>query len=111
MIGSDSIDSVGETDDRTGWGVVAEYDGAAALVDALLDLDPATEYTKTELSDEAGVAYKSLYLSGTVEALADAGLLERTATADGEEATFSVDPDSPAYDAAAAFAEAIERHG
>jgi len=115
MNGSDPLDSMGAVggqdnrdDDATGWELVAAYDGAAALIAALLDLDADTEYTKTELSDASGVAYKTLYLDGTVEALVDAGFLEREG---GEEAetTFRVRPDSQVFEAAAAFDDVATR--
>ncbi|SFR94417.1 hypothetical protein SAMN05216559_1520 [Halomicrobium zhouii] len=112
MDGSDPLDSMGAVggtdgqagDDQgaTGWGLVATYDGAAALIAALLDLDADAEYTKTELSDASGVAYKTLYLDGTVEALVDAGFLEREQR-DGEETTFRIATESSVFEAAAAF--------
>ncbi|MCU4798997.1 hypothetical protein OB920_01225 [Halobacteria archaeon HArc-gm2] len=109
MDGSDPLDSTGtvggmdgQDDDATGWDLVADYDGAAALIAGLLELDADSEYTKTELSDASGVAYKTLYLDGTVEALVDAGFLE-CEQRDGEETTFRIDPESPVFEAAAAF--------
>lgn len=121
MIGSDPIDSVGTVDGESGtdggesgtddgdagggWAVVAEHDGAAALVGAILALDPAETYTKNELSDASGVAYKTLYLDGTVEALVEVGLLEGEVR-EGEETQFRIATDSPVYEAAAAFGEA-----
>jgi len=89
----------------TGWGLVADYDGAAALIAALLELDAGAENTKTELSDASGVAYKTLYLDGTVEALVDAGFLEREQRED-EETTFRIAPESAVFEAATAFDEA-----
>lgn len=116
MAGSDPLDSMGVIDDESsyhsdstgsdGWGLVAEHDGASALIGTVLTLEAGTEYTKTELSDAADVAYKTLYLDGTVEKLAEIGLLERT-NHDGKAATFRVDPDSPVYDAAVAFDDAV----
>lgn len=102
----DANDADGDAVGDAGWSLVAEYDGAAPLVGAILRLDEGAEYTKTELSDRAGVAYKTLYLDGTVEALVEAGLLESTEQA-GEETTFSVDADSPVYDAAMAFDDVL----
>lgn len=110
MNGSDPLDSMGaiggmdgqDVDDAAGWELVAAYDGAAALIAALLDLDADSEYTKTELSDASGVAYKTLYLDGTVDALVDAGFLEREQREE-EETTFRVRPDSPVFEAATAF--------
>lgn len=116
MNGSDPLDSTGaiggtdgaDADATAGWELVAAYDGAAALIAALLDLDPDAEYTKTELSDVSGVAYKTLYLDGTVEALVDAGFLAREQR-DEEETTFRVVPESPVFEAAAAFDEAASQ--
>jgi len=96
-----------ETDEPdTGWGHVATHDDAPAVIDTLLRLDPATRYTKTELSEEAGVALKSLYLDGTLDHLVEMGLLEKHAE-EGEEATFSVDTDTAVFEAAVAFDDAI----
>jgi hypothetical protein len=96
-----------ETDDpSTGWGHVASHDDAPKVIDTLLRLDPEERYTKTELSDEAGVALKSLYLDGTLDHLVDMGFLEKE-DSDGEEALFSVDADSDVFAAAEAFDAAI----
>ena len=77
------------------WHVIAEHDEAAALVAALLDLDP----------DTAGVALKSLYLNGTLQAVVDLGLVEKRER-DGEEALYSVAADSDRFEAARAFERA-----
>jgi|AntRauTorcE11898_2_1112593.scaffolds.fasta_scaffold57607_2 hypothetical protein len=90
-----------ETHDSA-WQVVAAHDDAAALIDTLLELDPDAEFTKTELSDRAGVPLKSLYLNGTLDAVAELGLLEKCER-DGEEPLYSVAADSEAMDAARAF--------
>ncbi len=84
-----------------GWAVVADHEGAAALIGALLELDADRTYTKRDLCDAAGVAFKDLYLDGTLEAVADAGLLERV-EGDGE-ATYVPRPDHPAFEAARRF--------
>jgi len=93
-------------DPETGWGHVASHDDAPAVIDTLLRLDPETTYTKTELSDEAGVALKSLYLDGTLDHLVEMGFLEKHAD-EGEEALFSVDVDTDVFEAAVAFDDAI----
>jgi len=93
-------------DPETGWGHVAAHDDAPAVIDTLLRLDPETTYTKTELSDEAGVALKSLYLDGTLDHLVEMGFLEKHAD-EGEEALFSVDPETAVFEAAVAFDDAI----
>jgi len=91
---------------ETGWGHVASHDDAPAVIDTLLRLDPETAYTKTELSDQAGVALKSLYLDGTLDHLVEMGFLEKHAD-EGEEVLFSVDADSAVFEAALAFDEAV----
>lgn len=95
-----------ETTPESGWARIAALDGAASVVDAVLRLDPESEYTKTELSEAAGVALKTLYLDGTLDAIVDIGLLERH-DAEDEETTFSVAADSEVYDAATAFDDAV----
>jgi len=91
---------------RTGWGHVASHDDAPAVIDTLLRLDPSRRYTKTELSDEAGVALKSLYLDGTLDHLVEMGFLEKHAD-EGEEMLFSVDPETEVFKAAEAFEAAV----
>ena len=93
-------------DPETGWGHVATHDDAPAVIDTVLRLDPEATYTKTELSDEAGVALKSLYLDGTLDQLVEMGFLEKHAD-DGEEALFSVATGTDVFEAAAACDDAI----
>ena len=93
-------------DPDTGWGHVATHDDAPAVIDTLLRLDPEATYTKTELSDEAGVALKSLYLDGTLDHLVEMGFLEKEAD-EGEEALFSVDTETAVFEAAVAFDDAV----
>jgi len=93
----------------TGWKRVAEHDEAAAVVGTVLELDPETRYTKTELSDAAGVPLKTLYLDGTLDELVDIGLLEKH-DRDGEETVFSAAADSGVYQAATAFDDAVSEH-
>ena len=90
----------------TGWGHVATHDDAPAVIDTLLRLDRETTYTKTELSEEAGVALKSLYLDGTLDHLVDMGFLEKHGE-EGEEALYSVDTDTAVFEAAVAFDDAV----
>ncbi len=91
---------------ETGWGHLASHDGAPAVVDALLRLDPEATYTKTELSDAAGVPLKTLYLDGTLDRLVELGFLTKAA-GDGEEAAFTPAADSEVYQAAAALDDAL----
>ena len=100
-------DEVGQqSDPDTGWGHVAEHDEAPAVIDAILLLEPGTAYTKTELSDAAGVPLKTLYLDGTLEHLVTMGFLEKH-EAEGEETTYSVDQDSRVYETARGFDAAV----
>ena len=99
------FDDAGEDPD-TGWGHVATHDDAPAVIDTLLRLDPEATHTKTELSDEAGVPLKTLYLDGMLDHLVEMGFLEKHVEA-GEEALFSVDTDTAVFEAAVAFDEAV----
>lgn len=90
----------------SGWAHVANHDKAATVIDTILRLDADETYTKTALSEAAGVPLKTLYLDGTLEELVTLGLLEKHET-DGEETVFSVDSGSEVFDAAKAFDEAI----
>lgn len=94
----------------TGWGHVANHDKAATVIDTLLRLDADETYTKTALSEAAGVPLKTLYLDGTLEELVTVGLLEKH-EAEGEETVFSVDDGSAAFDAAKAFDTAATASG
>lgn len=100
------------TSDRldAGWKLVAENDGAALLLHAIVALDPDETYTKTELAESSGVTLKTLHLEGTLSALEGAGLLVRDDDQGGM-VTFGIDPDSPMYAAAREFASAVERQG
>jgi len=91
---------------ETGWANVATHDDAPAVIDTLLRLDPEATYTKTELSNEAGVPLKTLYLDGMLDHLVEMGFLEKHREG-GEEVLFSVDAGTAVFEAAAAFDEAI----
>ncbi|MFC6864517.1 hypothetical protein ACFQGE_13750 [Halomicroarcula sp. GCM10025817] len=102
-------DEVGQAlDPDTGWGHVADHDDAPAVIDAILRLDADTEYTRTELSESADVAMKTLYLDGTLEHLVEMGFLSKE-EAEGEETTYTVDRESDVYAAAAEFDEAVTK--
>jgi len=88
-----------------GWTLLADNDGASALVDAVLELDPDRTYTRSELADAAGVPLKELYLSDALGVLVDIGLLESVSEA--EEATYVIADDSAVYERAAAFEAAV----
>ena len=100
------FDDAENEDPDTGWGHVASHDDAPTVIDTLLRLDPEEAYTKTELSDEAGVPLKSLYLDGTLDHLVEMGFLEKEAD-EGEEVLFSVDTSTDVFAAAEAFDAAI----
>lgn len=90
-----------------GWNVIADHDGAATLVATLLEIDDKNEYTKTELSDRAGVPLKSLYLNGTLDAIVDLGLLEKQ-DRPSEEPLYTVATGSDVFEAALAFDDSVE---
>ncbi|AUG47632.1 hypothetical protein BVU17_08940 [Haloarcula taiwanensis] len=97
-------------DSDTGWAHIANHDKAATVIDTLLRLDADETYTKTALSEAAGVPLKTLYLDGTLEELVTVGLLEKH-EADGKETLFSVDNGSEAFEAAKAFDAAAATSG
>lgn len=45
----------------SGWRVLVQNESVGYLLDALMDALPGTEFTKSELADEAGVSRQSLY--------------------------------------------------
>lgn len=92
-----------------GWEFVAERDAAARLVDALLELDGGSAYTRTELAETADVPLKTLYLNGLLEECADLGILERVEGAGDGEAVYRPVEDSDLLQAAATFEEAFRR--
>lgn len=103
----DDADGTDDTSDPdTGWGHVATHDDAPAVIDTLLRLDPVETYTKTELSEAAGVPLKSLYLDGTLDHLVEMGFLEKHGQ-EGDEALFSVDTETEVYDAALTLDAAV----
>lgn len=84
-----------------GWDVVANNDGAAALIGAILELDVEETYTRSELAASADVPLKQLYLSDALEELVSIGLLEPVD--DTSEATYAIDDEAPVYESAATF--------
>jgi Fe2+ or Zn2+ uptake regulation protein len=96
-----------ESDPDTGWGHVAVHDDAPTVIDTLLRLDPDKIYTKTELSDETGVPLKTLYLDGTLTQLVDMGFLNEHSD-EGEEARYSITPDTDVFAAAEELDDAIQ---
>lgn len=92
-----------------GWSIVADNDGAAALISTIVQLDVNERYTRSDLADAAGVPLKELYLSDTLGELVTIGLLERVADAD--EATYVIEDDSEIYERALAFDAAVTTQG
>lgn len=99
----------------TPWTRVGDEDGTAAVIGAVLELDPDGTYTEKELAAAADVSYRDLFLGEAVETVIDLGLLDRVgdsdADADAAEDRFAVATESPAYGAARAFAAAAGRCG
>ena len=92
----------------SGWSLIARQDEAAAIIDALVDLDPDEEYARSELAEAADVPMKTLYLADTLEQLATVGLLDRVdEEADESEARFTLAEDSEVLAAARRFDEAV----
>jgi DNA-binding IclR family transcriptional regulator len=93
---------------HSGWEMVAGEDEAAAVIAGLMDIDPDTEYTRSELADAVGLPLKTLYLIEILDDLEAAGMLERVDDVDAEsEATFRLDNDSDVYEAARQFDRAL----
>ena len=84
-----------------GWGFVAEHDRMAVLLGAIVRLDTTDSYTRSELADAAGIPLKDLYLSETLTALTDVGVLEPVE--DGDETAYVIDDESPVYERAVDF--------
>lgn len=84
-----------------GWGVVADSDGAAALIGVVLQLDTDQQYTRSELADAAELPLKELYLSDALDVFVEIGLLDPVSEA--EEATYVINDDSAVYEGAATF--------
>lgn len=93
-----------------GWAFVADRDGAAKVLDALVELDPTETYTRSEVADQAGVPLKTLYLNDLLEEYVDLGVLTSNTgggeSPTGEETQYRVRPDSTLLDAAATFDDA-----
>jgi len=93
---------------HSGWEIVAGEDEAAAVIAGLMDIDPETEYTRSELADAVGLPLKTLYLIETLDDLEAAGMLERVDDVEAEsEATFVLDEDSEVYETARQFGETL----
>jgi hypothetical protein len=92
---------------ETGWELVAQRDEAASLIGAVVELDPGTEYTRSDIADAADIPLKTLYLADALEDLVDVGALDRTEREDSEN-IFVVNEDSRVVQAAREFDEAVE---
>ena len=97
---------------KSGWELVADEDGAAAVIAGLLTVDPDEVYTRSELAEAANLPLKTLYLIEILDDLEAAGMIDRIddPTADTE-ASFAIDEASEIYQAARQFDEALSaRH-
>lgn len=95
----------------TGWSLVAENDGTAALLGALVDLESGEAYTRSGLAEAADVPLKTLHLAETLDTFVEIGLLGRIES-DDSETRFRIDEESDVLDAARAFdAVVAERLG
>lgn len=101
---------MGEEIPDSGWQLVAQRDGAAALFATLVELDPGTEYTRSELAESADIPLKTLYLADTLEAFVDIGVLARADDGtDASEPCYAPSEDSPILAAAGQFEDAVSR--
>ena len=93
-----------------GWAFVANCDGAAKVLDVLIELDPDETYTRSEVADRAGVPLKTIYLNDLLDRYVDLGVLtENTGGGEsptGEETEYRICSDSTLLDAAATFDDA-----
>lgn len=93
---------------QTGWELLTQHDEATQVLAALLDLDPETEYTRSDIADAAGIPMKTLYLTDAIEAFVDIGLLQRSGGGESDtETRFTLNGDSEVLTAARAFDEAV----
>jgi hypothetical protein len=91
---------------ETGWQFVAEGDEVASIIDTVLRLDPDRTYSRSELADETGIALKTLHLMDDIDGVVELGILEKH-DAEGEEVSYSINPDSEVYEAARNFSDAV----
>jgi len=93
-----------------GWAFVADCDGAAKVLDALLELDPDDTYTRSEVADRADVPLKTIYLNDLLDRYVQLGVLaEDTGGGEsptGKESQYEVRTNSPVFQAAASFDDA-----
>lgn len=96
---------------NSGWEMVAEEDEAAAVIAGLLDIEPDTEYTRSELADAVDLPLKTLYLIEIFDDLEAAGMLDRVDDIDADsQARFVVNGDSEVYTAAREFDDVVSRN-
>lgn len=62
----------------SGWQILIQNESVGYLLDALMDALPGTEFTKSELANEAGVSRQSLYTH--LDLLLALGVLEPVET-------------------------------
>jgi hypothetical protein len=91
----------------SGWQFVAEREGAAELLGALLRLEGEQSYTKDELAEAADVPLKQLYLADSIEDMVQFGVLEPARSREGKDA-YTINEDSEILAHAAAFQTAMD---
>jgi hypothetical protein len=96
----------GDSTAETGWSFVADTDELATIISTVLTLDEDEIVSRSELASNADIALKTLHLSDDIEHLVELGVLEKH-DAEGEEVSFSVNPDSDVLRTARQFGEAV----
>lgn len=93
---------------HSGWELIAQEDEAAAVIAGLLEIEPDTEYTRSELADAVGLPLKTLYLIEILDTLETAGMLDRVDDVEAEsEACFKINSNSDIYEAAMEFGSTL----
>jgi hypothetical protein len=96
----------GDTRLHSGWHVIAETEEMPTIIDTILELDDDRTYTRSELADASDIPLKTLHLMDDVSVAVELGMLEKH-DPEGEEVSYSVDPDSDVLAKARAFGEAV----
>lgn len=91
-----------------GWGFVAEHEGAARVLGALVEADPGETYTQSEIADLADVPLKTLYLNDLIDEYVDLGVLAEATDPDEYEVEYRVRTDGEVLRAATAFDDAVD---
>lgn len=78
----------------SGWRILVQNESVGYILDALMDALPGSEFTKSELANEAGVSRQSLYTH--LDLLLALGVLEPVEDSSPER--YRADPDSELLD-------------